>query len=675
MPNLTSKKRQTINSNSLIKNQISNILQPVNGVVSIQPQPNNIIITQNAVSSKYYIPLLEKITGEQTINVRAPLAFNNYIVSQQTAYDIGKNWQNSPQIFSHTPSSICWSPELGLFCCGCNSNHIATSKDGLMWNIFTTGGAFGNSNDICWSPELRIFVVIAHNNNRCTTSPDGFTWTTRTSLTTLSTTLGHSIAWASVCWSRELGLFCAVGVDNIPLSEEINNYCVALSRDGINWSTSTSGVKNYQWGYVCWSAELGLFCAVSLSSTSTNRIMVSRDGYNWSNATNGNGSYNYLKVCWSPELGLFCATGVGNIIVSRDGYNWTPSISGVRNTAWTGVCWSRELGLFCAVSPTASAGNNEVIISRDGYNWTEATSGVAPIGWGSVCWSPELSIFCSVSYGTNTQRAMITSTTYRLPTSTMNTLSVPNVKLNKLPICNVDAINSYDLVNKKYVNKYVGFDLSGGDRWFCEDWIGSIYLNTNANATIKGTFNWNISNQNTNTTVYKTVLVAPNHIGVLKIEPSASSSKRTISLPVSYISNKVKSIRFIVKVDNADANGSLYVGFSDLNFAGTNDFSIRVGSNVCSLYQNNTSIHSFSLLTSPGSSIPDKWILYEITLNDNRPIFYIKNLTTNTDIINYTSIVSLTTTFTGYIYLYSINSDIAVSRNVYIDYIDWVVSS
>jgi hypothetical protein len=345
------------------------------------------------------------------------------IVSKQTAYDIGQNWLNSPQIFSaHQPVSLCWSPELGLFCSGCASNVIVNSRDGLTWNTIGISGGYGNSNDICWSPELRIFVVIAYNNHRCATSPDGFTWTTRTGLATLSGLDGHNIQWGSVCWSRELGLFCVVGNDDgasfKPKSEAINNYCVALSSDGINWNLSTSGVKNYYWAYVCWSAELGLFCAVSFGSASSNRIMVSRDGYNWSNATNGNGSYNYIQVCWSPELGLFCAVGDNGIVLSRDGYNWSPSISGVRNTRWEGVCWSAELGLFCAVSPAASTGNNEVIISRDGYHWTEATSGVAPIGWGNICWSPELSIFCSLSYsGTNTRRAMITNPIYRLPTT------------------------------------------------------------------------------------------------------------------------------------------------------------------------------------------------------------------------------------------------------------------
>jgi hypothetical protein len=428
--NLTVGKNSTFTGNVSISG-FSNLRDAsMNGNISVSGQTTligNVNIQGNLVVNKRVLQTLNSDPSYNSVNGYYALAENvQPIVSKQTAYDIGQNWVNAPQIFSTQPVSLCWSPELGLFCSGC-ANAIVNSRDGLTWNTIVVSGGYGNSNDICWSPELRIFVVIAYNNNRCATSPDGFTWTIRTGLTTLSILDGHDIQWGSVCWSRELGLFCAVGNDVgasfATKSEAINNYCVALSSDGITWNLSTSGVKNYYWAYVCWSAELGLFCAVSFSSASNNRIMVSRDGYNWSNATNGNGSYNYIQVCWSPELGLFCATGVGNIMVSRDGYNCTPSISGVRNTTWEGVCWSPELGLFCAVSPTASTGNNEVIISRDGYNWTEATSGVAPIGWGNVCWSPELSIFCSLSYGTNTQRAMITNPIYRLPTTkTIKTL-------------------------------------------------------------------------------------------------------------------------------------------------------------------------------------------------------------------------------------------------------------
>ena len=692
MSNFTSKKTKTINSNSLIKNQISNILQPFNGIIAIT-QPTNKILTQNAVSSNYYIPLLEKITGEQSITARVPLAFRTDIVTEQMAYNIGQNWLNSTHDFgtNNKPTSICWSPELGLFCCGLDSTRIANSIDGLTWNILSTqtinndpAGAFGNSNDICWSPELRIFVVIAYNNRLCATSPDGFTWTYRPSLNTLSTSDGHNIRWSSVCWSRELGRFCAVGNDAGAAfntkSEAINNYCVALSSDGINWNLSTSGVKNYYWAYVCWSAELGLFCAVSFGSASSNRIMVSRDGYNWSNATNGNGSYNYIQVCWSPELGLFCAVGDYGIVLSRDGYNWSSSISGVRNTSWEGVCWSAELGLFCAVSPTLTvSGNDEVIISRDGYNWREATSGVAPIGWGSVCWSPELSIFCSVSYGsTSNRRAMITKPIYGIIPSTMNTLSVPNLTTTNLPTCNVDSTNSSDLVNKSYANTYAYFDLSvGGDRWYCEDWI---------TGSPKGQFNWDLSGRismvlPTNTDIFGAAGAVGKHIGIVSsIMASQTPGYNQIALPISYNVRNMKSIRFISYLHRS---GAMFMGFKEsltakYNGSGFDCTNIywQLQTGAGSAINLSYGVNDARTVLQRGSAtgVQERWFLLEISIDkDGYVSFYMTRLSDNGKRIKFAQHPT-PVNFTGYIFVGHI-PHVTNDQYACIDYIDWVVSS
>jgi hypothetical protein len=44
------------------------------------------------------------------------------------------------------------------------------------------------------------------------------------------------------------------------------------SSDGINWATRNQAQTN-TWSSICWSPELGLFCAVSFDGT--NRVMTS----------------------------------------------------------------------------------------------------------------------------------------------------------------------------------------------------------------------------------------------------------------------------------------------------------------------------------------------------------------------------------------------------------------
>ena len=165
---------------------------------------------------------------------------------------------------------------------------------------------------------------------------------------------------------------------------------------GASWLTSSATEAN-SWNSVCWSPELGLFCAVSY--TGTNRVMTSPDGITWTarSAAEPNG---WRSVCWSPELGLFCAVstdGTNRVMTSPDGITWTARSAAEAN-GWYSVCWSPELGLFCAVSYT---GTNRVMTSPDGITWT-ARSAAEANGWFGVCWSPELGLFCAVSIsGTN----------------------------------------------------------------------------------------------------------------------------------------------------------------------------------------------------------------------------------------------------------------------------------
>jgi hypothetical protein len=90
------------------------------------------------------------------------------------------------------------------------------------------------------------------------------TWTSRTS--------ASDNAWFSVCWSAELGIFVAV-------SQSGTGDRVMTSPDGITWTLRTSAVDN-QWSSVCWSSELGIFVAVSNTGTG-DRVMTSSDGITW----------------------------------------------------------------------------------------------------------------------------------------------------------------------------------------------------------------------------------------------------------------------------------------------------------------------------------------------------------------------------------------------------------
>ena len=90
----------------------------------------------------------------------------------------------------------------------------------FIWDKFTkwtqrTLPVSANWYSICWSPELRLFCTIANSSNIAATSPDGITWTQRT--------LPVSAYWRLICWSPELRLFCVVAyTSNIAATYGLN---------------------------------------------------------------------------------------------------------------------------------------------------------------------------------------------------------------------------------------------------------------------------------------------------------------------------------------------------------------------------------------------------------------------------------------------------------------------
>ena len=259
-----------------------------------------------------------------------------------------------------------------------------------------TTRAIPASNDwlgLCWSPELGIFCAVSFSGsgNRVMTSPDGIIWTTR------SYPVENS--WTAVCWSPELNILCAVGGTS-------TGNGVMTSPDGVTW-TSRASAANNSWERVVWAPELGIFCAISWNGTG-NRVMTSPDGITWTTRSTSGIDNAWSGLCWAPELGLFCAVaGSGTagtfVMTSSDGITWTTRAS-TGDNGWRGVCWSPELNLFCAAGESGTG--SRIMTSPDGITWT-ARPCVANT-WRLPCWSPELGLFCVIGI-TGTGNRVMTS--------------------------------------------------------------------------------------------------------------------------------------------------------------------------------------------------------------------------------------------------------------------------
>jgi len=105
-----------------------------------------------------------------------------------------------------------------------------------------------------------MFVAVATTGvgNRVMTSPNGITWTIRTS--------AADNLWTSVVWASKLCLFVAVA--RAAVSGQI-----MTSPDGVNWTIRTSAAIN-SWYGVAWSEELLTFVAVAPGAVG-NGVMTS----------------------------------------------------------------------------------------------------------------------------------------------------------------------------------------------------------------------------------------------------------------------------------------------------------------------------------------------------------------------------------------------------------------
>lgn len=262
-------------------------------------------------------------------------------------------------------------------------------------------------------------------------------------------------------------------------------------------------------------------------------------------------------------------------------------------------------------------------------------------------------------------------------TTTSNTLITKNLVIQNPPSCYVDASNSYDLVNKSHMNKYVGFDLSNGYRWFCEDWI---------TGDLSGKYNWVTTLANGGTAFLLESVIE--HVGIVRLGVGNTSSNSILTLPLTtcFFSTKLKSIRYLARpISNGNVgNVTVHVGLSS-NVNGLiataswyySSTSTSSSPNNWECYVNNTSKKKLSTfgVTTLNSPFNAKWVLFEIEFDSlGYPSFYITLLgVTGRTLVHKetTNVVDTTSQLRPYIY---IKNNLNNAKTFDIDYIDWVVS-
>ena len=590
-----------------------------------------------------------------SINTTVPVNSTNTIATTNTINITNINWQNAVGLSSNTNNwlSVCWSPELKLFCAVAynGTNRVMVSNNGINWSNATSGVIANPWISVCWSPELKLFCAVANNNSgnpneSIMLSTDGINWK--------NATYSQGINYTSVCWSPELKKFLAVG---------LNKGSYTSSSNGYTWTNRLETFSElYNLAAVCWSPELNLFCAVANGKTATITSSFTKKSENiLPTGLTLNG------VCWSPELRLFCAVGINsivannNIVLSSDGINWSYARSGVPSSisVWSSVCWVSELGVFCAVSSTINKRNTDlIIISKNGYDWYNNNTGVGLAGCNSVCWSPELMRFCAIGSEANSasQRFFISDPLlYINPTKYIGLISSTNgnqgintstnllyninydkLQLNNLsttnpPMCSAIPVNSNDLINRAYLNSFVG-DYTQG--WIYDDWI---------TGDASGSLNWVIDSSN-NTSMLSSD--ASGHIGIIKLtrtfqnftslkpnnsitfDSTTNIRVRFLIRPFSNSSVEYTQIRLLLSayLGNVDysANSANSANMASWVFdtSGVAVGTVSANTKWQCMVNSNTPDAYYTYGLSE-NSLRNKWVLFEIELNNQKPSFYI----------------------------------------------------
>lgn len=173
--------------------------------------------------------------------------------------DDGINWLAGVNTVDSLWQSVTYGN--GLFVAISNevgAHEAMYSSDGITWTEAATT-VTGQWSVVKYGASL--FVAVA-NTGGVMTSPDGDTWTSRTS--------AASLAWRGLAWSEDLTLFAASA------SSGTGNR-IMTSPDGITWTSRTSAADN-NWAKMVFAN--GYFVTVGQSGTG-DRVMVSSDGVTW----------------------------------------------------------------------------------------------------------------------------------------------------------------------------------------------------------------------------------------------------------------------------------------------------------------------------------------------------------------------------------------------------------
>jgi hypothetical protein len=236
---------------------------------------------------------------------------------------------------------------------------VLTSPDGVTWTDRSSSKTDADLTAIACGEGT--FVAVG-GGGAVLTSPDGVTWTERSSGTDDYLT---AIAYGD-------GTFVAIGRWG---------GTILISTDGVTWTDRTPGPFVPPADLTAIAYGSGTFVAVE-SIGGACRVFTSPDGVTWTSTQISEGTCDLTAIAYGD--GTFVAVGeTGRILTSPDGVTWTdrPSWMYAESPA---IAYGN--GTFVVVG-AGSWYHGTVLTSRDGVTWTQrfpgTTEGLTGIAYGN----------------------------------------------------------------------------------------------------------------------------------------------------------------------------------------------------------------------------------------------------------------------------------------------------
>jgi hypothetical protein len=337
----------------------------------------------------------------------------------------GITWtaRTSPTVSSW--QKITYGASAGFVAIDENRNYM-TSLDGTTWTA--SSGGSNSSFGLAYGNGLYVAVQFSGTGNRAVTSPDGVTWTNRTT--------PEDNTWVDVTYGN--GLFVAVAQDG--------THRVMTSPNGIIWTAQTAADNTVAWESVSYGN--GLFVAVS---TSGGKVMTSPDGITWTLITTGVPSF-----WWESTYGggVFVAIsngteGVASELMTSpiggttlDTYTVVPEITIATVAASTAVGDATDPSNQ-TLAPSASATSTDAFTLQTTSGTDAVTAVTVSLGSGAHSGLQYVEITDSLGnyvYGTSTAPSSDTPSITTTNLTANTTLTTYKIRITPLSHANMPAV-------------------------------------------------------------------------------------------------------------------------------------------------------------------------------------------------------------------------------------------